>query len=54
MGEYQSGEKEPAVLEDYFYPAQISWGAAPLSLMLFLSQELESECCLPWMDGGIH
>lgn len=38
MGEYQSGEKEPAVLEGYFYPAQISWGAAPLPLKLFLSE----------------
>lgn len=42
-GEYRSGEKEPAVLEGYFYPAQISRGAVPpLPSQLFLSQDLES------------
>lgn len=29
-GEYQHGEKEPAVLGGYFYPTQISWGSCPL------------------------
>lgn len=53
-GEYQSGEKEPAVLEGYFYPAQISRGAAPGPGQLFLSQELESERCLPGMDGRMQ
>lgn len=37
VGEYQSGEKEPAVLEGYFYPAQIAWGAVPPLTAIFIS-----------------